>query len=307
MRAWLPFGLLSICCMSGAFAADAYVSLGLGVAEDRVDLGSTAPTFSETCNADFASVSCTGRFNIQPATAGFDLGNTVASTASLGFEWDNWRLEMEYGGRKHDGQSLPQPANPIDFLLGSFFTGLPGGAGSVGAPIGLFPAEEPRHEIANFSSHRIFLNALYSFRTGVSWRPYVGLGAGVARIRYRYLSEGIELEFVPLPLGPDAVPEVIFDPISYFARTVTVVDAELRDNVLGFQFLAGIDRSLSEDVTAFATLRLSRFESSSFSNLSHGRSGSDIPALFYGIPSPAPHELDEIGGFSLTAGIRYTF
>lgn len=307
MRARVLFGILSICFTSGALAAEVYVSLGLGVAEDQVDLHSAAPSLSESCNSTFVSVSCVGRFTIEPVSAGFDLGNSIASTASLGFEWESWRLEVEYGGRKHDGQSLPQPANPFDFLYSSFGFAAVGGGESIGRQIGFFPSEPPRHEIANFASHQVFLNALYSFRTGVSWKPYVGLGAGVARIRYRYLSEGIELEIIPPPFGPGSVPQDVFDPGVLSVRTVRSIDAELRDNLLGFQFLAGIDRTLSEDVTAFTTLRWSRFEASSFSNLSHGRTGSNVPALSIGASSPAPDELDGIGGFSLTAGIRYTF
>ena len=301
---------MSICLTSGAYAAEVYVSLGLGVAEDRVDLHSSAPSFSETCNATPFSLSCTGRLTSGPVAAGFNLGNTAASTASLGLEWESWRIELEYGGRKHDGQSLPQPANPIDFLAGSFGFGAIGGGGTIGLPIGFPPSGEPRHEIANFSSHQVFLNALYSFRTGVSWRPYVGLGAGVARIDYRYLSEGIELDIVPSFEPPAGTPEDIFVPGIFSARTVTVIDSELRDNVLGFQVLAGIDRTLTEEVSAFVTLRWSRFEASSFSNLPGSINGANLPALTPRLvlgPSPAPKELDGIGGFSLTAGIRYTF
>ena len=311
MSARVLFGVLSVCFASGACAAEVYVSLGLGIAEDRIDLHSTAPSFSETCNATPFSLSCAGRLTSEPVTAGFDLGNTAASTASLGLEWESWRLEVEYGGRKHDGQSLPQSANPIDFLAGGLGFGAIGGGGTIGLPIGFLSSGEPRHEIANFSSHKVFLNALYSFRTGVSWRPYVGLGAGVARISYRYLSEGIELEILPSPVPPSGTPRGVFDPGIFSARTVTAMDSELRDNVLGFQVLAGIDRTLSEEVSAFATLRWSRFEASSFSNLPGGNYGSDLPSLtptlVLGTPSPAPHELDGIGGFSLTAGIRYTF
>ncbi len=303
MRERVLFGILSICITSGAFAAEVYVSLGLGVAEDQVDLHSAAPSLGESCNSTSVSVSCIGQLSIEPVTTEFDLGNSIASTASLGFEWDSWRLEAEYVGRKHDGQSLPQPASPLDFLAGSIGFGATG----VGGTIGFFPSREPRHEISNFGLHQVFLNALYSFQTGVSWRPYIGLGAGVARVRYRYLSEGIELEIVPPSFGRDPVPEGVFVPRVFSARTVTSIDAELRDNVLGVQFLAGIDRALSEDVTAFTTLRWSRFEASSFSNLSHDRSGSNVPALVLGTPSPALDELDGIGGFSLTAGIRYTF
>ena len=307
MRARVLFGILSICFTSVAFAADVYVSLGLGVAEDQVDLHSAAPTLSESCSSTSVSVSCFGRLSIEPVVTEFDLGNSIASTAGLGFEWESWRLEVEYAARNHDGQSLPQPANPFDFVAGSFGFGAIGGGESIGLPIGFFPAEEPRHEIASFGSHQVFLNALYSFRTGVSWKPFVGLGAGVARIQYRYLSEGIELEIIPPSFGRDSVPGGVFDPGVFSARTVTSIDAELHDNLLGFQFLAGIDRSLSEDVTAFATLRWSKFEASSFSNLSQGQSGSNVPALVLTTPSPAPDELDGIGGFSLTAGIRYTF
>lgn len=311
MSARVLFGILSICFASDAYAAEVYVSLELGVAEDRVDLHSTAPTYGQNCIAPPLSDVCVGGLTNQPVTAGFNLGNTAASTASLGLEWESWRLEVEYSGGKHGGQSLPQSENPINFLGRWFGFGLTGGGGTVGLPTDFFPSGEPRHEIANFTSHRVFLNALYSFRTGVSWKPYVGLGAGVARIRYRYFSEGIGLDFTPDFRLSSGSAQDDFDPGIISFRTVPEIDAELRDNVLGFQFLAGIDRALSDEVTAFATLRYSRFEESSFSNLpsvdfSSGLSAF-VPALVLGTPSPAPQELDGIGGFSLTAGIRYTF
>ena len=84
-----------------------------------------------------------------------------------------------------------------------------------------------------------------------------------------------------------------------------VFDTESRDNVLAFQVLAGIDRALSEEATAPATLRWSRFEASAGSNLPDLRCGSQIPAISYAMPAPTLNELDGIGGISLVAGIRY--
>ena len=139
MRATVLFGILSIGFSNGAFAAETYVSLGLGVAEDRVDLRSAAPSFGDSCDATALSiVPCIGGLTVEPATAGFDLGNSIASTAGLGLEWESWRIEVEYAGRKHDGQSLPQPANPLNFLANSIGFGLGAGQGTIGLPIDFF-------------------------------------------------------------------------------------------------------------------------------------------------------------------------
>ncbi len=302
LRSGIVAGALSICSMSGAFAAEIYVSLGLGVAEEQVDVAGPPP-FAPNCGAGLDSTYCAGQLGAGAAapTAGFDLGNAAASSAGVGLEWGNWRFELEYSGRDHDGQSLPLPSSRFTFT-GPAATP---GAGIIGDLIE-FPAEEPRHEIAGFDSRQIFLNAIYSFRTGVSWRPFVGLGAGVAQIRYRYIAEGLEPDGFPL-FDSVSSPDEFFGAPLISLKTVKVFDAVSRDNVLGFQALAGIDRALSEEATAFATLRWSRFEASAAPRFSSVGRGSLVPAFSIGTPASPPDELDGIGGFSLTAGIRYTF
>jgi len=303
LRTAMLTGIAPAFFTSGAFAAETYVSLGLGIAEEQVEMSLIAPG-RLNCNRTPGSVSCAGQLSLEPIASEFDLANAVASSASIGLEWESWRLELEYFSRAHDGQSLPQPVNPFSNPYSSFGVGAIGGL--IEIPFG-FPAETPKHEIASFDSHQLFLNAIYRFQTGVSWKPYIGVGAGVAQIRYRYIAEGIEVSFSVPPLDPISMPDFVSNPDWISLRSIRAIDAESRDNVLGFQFLAGIDRALTEEVTAFATLRWSRFESSAISNFTDNRPGLIVPTIVLGASSIAPIELDGIGGASLTAGIRYTF
>lgn len=293
---------------SGAGAAEMYVSLGLGVAEEQVEMNSLVPGFS-TCYSSFvgsaASVDfCGGPSPYESSVAEFDLENALAGSASAGFEWEDWRLELEYSGREHGGGSRPQPVLPLVEQFSGFDFGAPGGI--FGFPFG-FPRENPKHEISRLNSQQLFVNAFYSFRTGVAWRPFVGLGVGVARVRYRYVLEGSELNFgLPEPF-PGPIIDEPFIPRLFTFSNRTVLDAESSDNVLGYQLMAGIDRELTERTTAFATVRWSRFETSEVTNLAPGLPGPVGPLSYLPVITSTPDNLDGIGGVSLVAGIRFSF
>lgn len=311
LRSTLLAAAASVMLAGGADAAETYVSLGLGIAEEQVTMNSLVPGNSAcSTSTDFytLSVVCGG----QPpgeSRAEFDIDNALAGSASVGFEWESWRLEVEYSGREHGGGSQTQPVLPLLEQFAGVDFGGPGGLG--GFPIG-FSAENPQHEVSRLNSQQLFLNAFYSFRTGVAWKPFVGFGVGVARVRYRYRLEGTEMLFQTPGFG--SVPEPIlvtddpFFPRLFDFSNRTVLDAESIDNVLGYQLMAGIDRELSDRTTAFASLRWSRFEASDVSNLATDRVGS-VPALSLAssIITSTPRELDDIGGVSLVAGIRFSF
>ena len=291
----------------GANAAETYVSLGLGIAEEQVTMNSLVPGFSACSDsADFfPSLSfCGGQPAGESRGAEFELDNALAGSASVGLEWEDWRLELEYSGREHGGRSQPQPVVPLleQFSGGDFFA--PGGL--IGLPIG-FPSENPRHEVSRLNSQQLFLNAFYSFRTGVAWRPFVGLGVGVARIRYRYVLEGSEFRFqIPEPF-PGPIAEELFIPEIFSFSNRTILDADSSDNVLGYQLMAGVDRELTDRTTAFATVRWSRFETSEVTNLAPGQLGPVGPLSYLPVITSTPQNLDDIGGVSLVAGIRFSF
>ena len=295
----------------GANAAETYVSLGLGIAEEQVTMNSLVPGFSACSDsADFfPSLSfCGGQPAGESRGAEFELDNALAGSASVGLEWEDWRLELEYSGREHGGRSQPQPVVP---LLEQFSGGDFDFIGGLGGLLIGFPAQNPEHEVSRLNSQQLFLNGYYSFRTGVAWKPFVGFGVGVARIRYRYRLEGTEMVF-PIP-GFDLVPESIlvtgdpFFPRLFDFTNRTVLDAESTDNVLGYQFMAGIDRELTDRATAFASVRWSRFEASDVSNLAPGQLGPVGPLSYLPVITSTPQNLDDIGGVSLVADIRFSF
>ena len=71
--------------------------------------------------------------------------------------------------------------------------------------------------------------------------------------------------------------------------------------------MAGVDRELTERTTAFATVRWSRFENSEVTNLAPGLPGPVGPLSHLPVITSTPDNLDDIGGISLVAGIRFSF
>ena len=118
LRSTLLAAAASAMLAGGADAAETYVSLGLGIAEEKVTMNSLVPGDSAcSTSTDFytLSVVCGG----QPpgeSRAEFEIDNAFAGSASVGFEWESWRLEVEYSGREHGGGSQTQPVSPASVI-----------------------------------------------------------------------------------------------------------------------------------------------------------------------------------------------
>ena len=109
---------------------------------------------------------------------------------------------------------------------------------------------EPNADIYNFRSLQVFANAYYAFLDSSAWTPYVGAGAGLARLDFGFyvafhrksLDEGYPEVFGGSKSNPDAAPEWQ----RAAAGTLSMKDAPVGEWALGYQLLAGVDRSLAD-------------------------------------------------------------
>ena len=112
---------------------------------------------------------------------------------------------------------------------------------------------EPNADIYNFRSLQVFANAYYAFRNSSAWTPYLGAGAGLARLDFGFyaafhrksLDEGYLEAFGGSKSNPDAAPEWQ----RAAAGTLSMKDAPVGEWALGYQLLAGVDRSLADRAT----------------------------------------------------------
>lgn len=113
---------------------------------------------------------------------------------------------------------------------------------------------EPNADIYNFRSTQLFANAYYALGRGSSWTPYLGAGAGLARLDFGFyvafhrksIDEGYLEAFGGSKSNPDAAPEWQ----RAAAGTLSLTDEPVSEWALGYQLLAGVDRALGDRATA---------------------------------------------------------
>ena len=186
----------------------------------------------------------------------FELDDGWAAFARLGYRFDqNWRVELEGGWRNNDISTVDRLDAPFNDIC------QPAPTGACGGPDGSF-------DVAS-----LMVNVLYDFGDD-SWgfRPFVGLGAGVARVNTDMVGT----------LSTVAGPR----PVSFGAD-----DASTE---LAAQALAGVAIALGSRGNLDLTYRyfMTDFEFESFT------SGAPAPGAFEG-------EYDE--SHAVTIGLRWAF
>ena len=99
--------------------------------------------------------------------------------------------------------------------------------------------------VNDLRSHNVFINMYYDFASeSSSWTPYVGAGAGVGSASLYYFSHWKRND------DPDRI-TTFDDPAlsAILAGTTTIGEARLKDSMVGYQVLAGVDHQLSGPVT----------------------------------------------------------
>lgn len=166
-------------------------------------------------------------------TNSFDLDNGILAGLNLGYAWRSFRFEVEYFHREHGGDKAggEQSASALDYKTVEFV--------------------ESSEIISDLRADSFFGNLYYDFH-GLWPRviPYVGVGAGVTKtsmeISGKYLRNP-EGDFFTDPNRGGATnqdgpknPEL--------AGTDTLYDDELSDTVFSYQFMAGLDYALTDQL-----------------------------------------------------------
>ena len=280
-----------------------FVSLAIGYGGEEFDAATTGVNHPTRCdrllyaNPQNAPTDAACRETASRRIFGgtFDLGGAFVGSASIGQAWPRWRIEAEFLGRSHSGASAPAiPGADNTAILGKQ------SEWSAHSP--------PRYEVDNFSTHQLFVNAHYVLARGSNWKPYVGAGIGFARVATdysgRYLRRTVAEGYVAATGGDPAQPA---DWQLAAAGSVSVLDIEITEYALGYQFFAGVDRTLSERTALFAMARWSAFADVESDDV-WTTVRSHAPMQADGVtPFTTEQTLEGLGGTTATVGLRYTF
>ena len=104
--------------------------------------------------------------------------------------------------------------------------------------------------IENALSHNLFVNLYYDFHSERKLTPYLGIGAGAARMSLDYFGRfkrnSRPQAITTFPNNPDGT---ISDLNRLLAGTTTIGNAKLKDTLFGYQALAGLDYHVSDAFT----------------------------------------------------------
>ena len=280
-----------------------YVTLGLTFASDKIGASTSGINHPTRCDRFLytdpsmapGGAECRDTTVRAFLSDAFDLGGAIAGSASIGYAWDRLRVEAEFLSRAHEGD--------VAYLIGAVDNPALQGKATEWSP-----HDPPHHQVSDFNSSQLFLNVLYDLGIDSAWSPYVGVGAGLARVRSHYFAS-----FLRRTLADGYVEAVGGDPEQpedwqvAAAGTSSVLDTRVSDDVFGYQIVGGVERDLTEGTSVFLTLRWSDIDDVSDEDVwdtlrSHEPVHADGMTPFMGY-----QELRDIGGVSLTVGFRYEF
>ena len=214
-------------------------------------------------------------------TNSFNLGDGLLVGFNVGYAWENYRFEIEYLQRGHKGETLPlglQTGGKNDEFVTT------------------------QEKISDVSADHLFANAYYDFY-GVSeeFIPYVGVGAGWMRAEMDYFAIFLR------NLNRDAL--MMAGTNVEAAGTLTSADAELSDTLFGYQFVAGFDYELQEDLYIGVKAYYTEFGGEDFSesnrwDLLRGHASTIAPG---GDVVEYTIETDDLNFWGLSVNLKYFF
>ena len=299
----LPATACAVALLGSAAHAGPYVTLGLTFASDEIGASASGVNHPTRCDRELytdpsmasTDAACTDNTVRTFLSDSFDLGGAFAGSASFGYAWDALRIEAEFLNRAHEGGvALLNSAVDNPALQGKTSE--------------WNPHDPPYHRVSDFSSNQLFVNVLYNFAIGSAWSPYVGVGAGLARVQSHYrgsfLRRTLADGYVEAVGGDPAHPE---DWQVAAAGSSSVIDTQVSDKVFGYQIIAGVERGLTEGTSLFLAVRWSRIDDVSGEDV-WDTIRSHRPVQADGVtPFTSIQDLRDIGGYSATVGLKYEF
>ena len=262
----LGFLTLGMTLLTAAHA-DFYVGADIGLADprtlDSTSFGTSRPTRcdalmysdatypSEAIRDDPACGNTTPR---RKWDSRWDVGSGLAVGLHAGYVRDRLRFELEFMHIKPGSASHP-------IITASTHSGLAG-------KISEWSETAPPYEwISDLRIRQYFANVFYDFASESRWTPYVGIGAGWARMKMqhqrRFLRKTVEEGYLD---ATPSVPAAGWDDALWLewrqnaAGTLSAMDTELSDTLFGFQLLAGVDYALTDRTSVGIKARWAQFD-----------------------------------------------
>ena len=235
----------------------------------------------------------------------FDAGSGLAAGLHAGYARDRFRFEVEFMHVEPGSASYP-------IMTASTHPGL--------ASKDREWSENalPYEWISEFRIRQYFVNMLYGFESGSKWTPYVGLGAGWARVRMQYqrqlLRKTVDEGYLNVaPDVPQAQRGYGWDEGSWLewrenaAGTTSSMDTKLADTLFGFQLLAGLDYELTDLASIGIKARWAQFDDFS-DRAAYDQIRSHKPVHADGVtPFVDRIEMDNIEYLAVTIGFKRRF
>ena len=264
---FLAFGMSALAVAH----ADFYIGADIGLADART-LDSTVRGQSNPTRCDVMMYSDATRpseaISKDPAcgevsskkkwNSRFDAGSGWAAGLHAGYIRDRIRLELEFMHVQPGSASYP-------IMLASTHPGL------ASKDREWSETASPYEWISDFLIRQYFANVFYDFASESKWTPYVGVGAGWARVRMQYKRRLLRKTEAEGYLG--VAPDVPADQLGYgwdedswlewrknAAGTLSAMDTELSDTLFGFQLLAGVDYALTSQTSVGIKARWAQFD-----------------------------------------------
>lgn len=298
--------------------ADFYVGADIGLADSRTldstTFGQSNPTRCDVLMYSDATLpseaigndpACSDVSRKRKWNSRFDAGSGLAAGLHAGYIRDQFRFELEFMHVKPGSASHP-------IITASTHPGLASKdrEWSETAP--------PYEWISGFRIRQYFANVFYDFATESRWTPYVGAGAGWARIKMQYKRQLLRktVDEGYLEVAPD-VPEAQrghgWDENSWLewrtnaAGTLSSMDTELSDTLFGFQLLAGIDYALTDRTSVGIKARWAQFDDFK-DDAAYAQIRDHAPVYVDGVtPFVDQVEMDNVEYWAITVGFKRRF
>ena len=243
----------------------------------------------------------------------FDMGSGLAAGLHAGYARERLRFELEFMHVEPGSASHP------------IITASTTHQGLATKTLEWSEAEPPYEWLSDFRIRQYFANLLYDFASESRWTPYVGIGAGWARVKVRYerrfkrktFAEGYQNAAPFLQerdmLRADGTNRHGWTEKQWnkwkesAAGTSSLMDTGLSDTLFGLQLLAGVDYALSDRTSVGIKARWARFDDFA-DDLPYYTVRSHAPVLVDGVtPFVDRIKMGNIEYWAVTVGLRRWF